>query len=200
MRRVVVLALLAMALPIAVWANPINFVNRNGVVMVSDAGIVSSNSHLIKFNNIVAPKGHGLGFVSFATGALTSGSIFTGGTFSDVGSIFLVTGTGGFPGVPKGTIFSGAFVGPITWNLVSQVKGLFSFQLIGTIKGQLLNGQTISGTTTQNISIYHGEWLRDGGGHITGGNTSFVPEPGTLALLGTGLVGIASMLRRKLGC
>ena len=29
--------------------------------------------------------------------------------------------------------------------------------------------------------------------------TSTVPEPGTLALLGTGLCGIAGMVRRKLG-
>jgi PEP-CTERM motif-containing protein len=207
MRRVVVLVLLALALPIAASANGFDFVNRNGVVFVSDAGIVSSNSHLVQFNSIVAPPGKALGVVSFATGALTSGSIFTGGTFSDVGSSFLVTGTG-FLGVPKGPIFSGAFVGPILWNLLSESGNgcgppptgacLFQFQLVGKIRGQLFDGRMVTGTTTQNISIFHGQFLRDSQGDLHGGNTRLVPEPGTLALLGTGLVGVASLVRRKL--
>jgi hypothetical protein len=205
MRRVVVVALLALALPIAAWANGLNLVNRNGTITLSNAGIVSSNSHLIQFNNIVAPKGHGLGFVSFATGAMTSGSIFGGGTFSDVGSSFLVTGTGGFKGVPKGPIFNGAFVGPILWTLMSDTgKGcptapcMYQFQLSGNLQGQLFTGHTVNAKTTQNITVFYGEWVRAGDGHMHTGNTSIAPEPGTLALLGTGLVGVATMVRRKL--
>jgi hypothetical protein len=206
MRRVIVVALLALALPIAAWADGLNLVNSNGTITLSNAGIVSSNSHLIQFRNIVAPKGNGLGFVSFGTGALASGSLFGGGTFSDVGSFFNVVGTGGFKGVPKGPIFTGAFVGPIMWTLISDTgKGCptapctYQFQLSGNLRGQLFTGHTVNGSTIQNITVFFGQWLREGDGHIHTGNTHFVtPEPGTLALLGTGLIGVATMVRRKL--
>src|SRR6266850_1916777 len=109
MRRVLVLALLALALPMAAWADGIDLVNKLGTISVSGAGITSKGSQLKQFNGIVAATGHSLGSVSFSTGALIGGNINTGGTFSDVGSSFVVMGKGNQ--VPhKGTIFSGAFV------------------------------------------------------------------------------------------
>ncbi len=206
MRRVVVLAVLAVLLPMLAWANGINIVNRNGTIVISNAGLQSIGSNLIQFNNIKAGPGHSLGRVDFATGALSSGTIWTGGTFSDVGSSFVVTGNGN-GGVPKGPIFTGAFVGPITWTVVSQTgKGcptapcLYSFQLSGNLSGQLYTGNTVTGSTVQNINAFFGQVGRDSKGHIQIGNTHFAtPEPGTLGLLGIGLVSIAGMVRRKLG-
>lgn len=197
MRRVVVLALLSLALPMAAWASGIDIINQHGNVTMSTSGIVSNQSQLKQFNNIKASPGHSLGSVSFATGALMSGTIMGGGTFSDVGSSFLVVGNG-LHGVQNGTIFSGAFVGPITWTLVSHDHQNFNFQLTGNLQGQLWTGQTVTGSTTQNIVSHQGQ-LQNGVGHMQGGSTHFItPEPGTLALLGTGLVGIASMVRRKI--
>src|SRR5271167_249149 len=109
MRRVVVLALLALALPIAAWADGITLTNEFGSISVTTAGITSTGSQLKSFNGIVAPPGKAMGSVSFSTGALASGSIATGGTFSATGSSFVVIGKGNY-GEPKGTIFSGAFV------------------------------------------------------------------------------------------
>lgn len=196
MRRVLVLALLALALPMAAWADGIDLVNLHGSISASAAGITSVGSQLNQFNGVTASPGHSLGSVSFSTGALLSGSLLTGGTFSDVGSSFVVIGKG--PEVPhKGTIFSGAFVGPVTWTLVSQVGQSLTFTLTGKIEGTLYNGHFVTGTTTQTIYSTRGQ-ITAGVGHIRVGDTNILtPEPGTLGLLGTGLVAIAGMLRRK---
>ena len=154
MRRVVVLALLALAvaLPTAAWADGIVLTNQYGSVSASTSGITSINSELTSFNGVVAPKGHALGSVSFGTGALISGSLAAGGVFSTTGSYFTVIGKGNY-GEPKGTIFSGTFVGPgITLTLTSPPgqKNL-TYTLTGTIQGTLWDGRTVTGTTTQKI-------------------------------------------------
>lgn len=197
MRRVLVLALLAMALPMAAWADGIDLVNKFGSISISNAGITSVGSQLKQFNGITADPGKSLGSVSFSTGALISGSIAAGGTFSDVGSSFVVIGKGNQ--VPhKGTIFDGAFVGPISWTLISQSGASLTYELAGNIEGTLWNGRDVTGWTKQEIHSTNGQ-ITLGIGHIkTGGSHLFTPEPGTLGLLGTGLVAIAGMLRRKL--
>src|SRR5271170_7463901 len=101
MRRVVVLAILALALPIAAWADGINLTNDFGSISISNSGITSIGSQLKTFNGITAPAGHALGSVSFSTGALISGSLAAGGTFSAAGSTFTVIGSGKY-GEPKG--------------------------------------------------------------------------------------------------
>jgi hypothetical protein len=196
MRRVLVLALLALALPMAAWADGIDLVNLHGSISISSAGISSIGSQLHSWNGVVASPGHSLGSVSFSTGALLTGSVLAGGTFSDVGSSFVVIGKG--PQVPhKGVIFSGAFVGPVTWTLVSQVGQSLTYSLSGNIAGTLYNGHFVTGTTVQTIYSVPGQ-ITAGVGHIRVGGTILpTPEPGTLGLLGTGLVAIAGMLRRK---
>jgi hypothetical protein len=198
MKAALFLIVLALALPLTAFADGIVLTNQGGGVAISNAGISSIGSQLKSFNGIAAPSGHSLGSVRFSTGALISGSLAAGGTFSSTGSSFVVIGNGSY-GQPKGTIFSGSFVGPIIWTLTSApgVKNL-TFTLSGTIQGMLYDGRTVSGTTVQNIYSVNGQ-LSQGIGHIKVGSTPLaVPEPGTLTMFGAGLVALGGMFRRKL--
>lgn len=182
----------------AAWADGINLTDEFGTLTITSSGITSRGAELMSFNGIAAPAGRALGAVSFSTGAMLSGTMFGGGDFSSAGSCFVVTGVGAY-GQPKGTIFTGDFVGPIAWALVSHTgKWDYVFQLSGKIRGELWTGREVTGTTTQTILLYKNQWQIDHKGGIHAGASNLaVPEPGTLGLLATGLIGIAGTVRRK---
>jgi len=193
----------------AAWADTIDITNQGGSVTFTDTGgvttIVSKGSELTNYNGIKAPKNHALGTVSFSTGAFTGSSIWTGGTFSSVGSTFDAIGIGQWAKTLTGqsknpiTLFSGSFVGPIAWTVVSHIHDNYVFTLSGAISGMFYNGRIVTGTTTQTIYAYTDQEPYDHKGSIHMGSTQVtVPEPGTLGLLGTGLITLAGAMRRKL--
>jgi hypothetical protein len=212
MRRVVVLALLALALPIAASADIIT-ANSGGTVAFSDMtgtgglgtiGSTTITSHGSKLTQWQGQTGN-LGLVNYSTGVLATGSVSGGGTFAAGGS-FDIIGVGKWASKLTGSacgsgcdLFTGSFDGPATWTLVSSSKQSHSYTLTGKVEGTLYTGRTVYGNTTQNITIDNNGQLNKGIGHLSGGGTGFpTPEPGTLGLLGTGLVAIAGMFRRKL--
>jgi PEP-CTERM motif-containing protein len=196
-RLALVLAVVALV-PVAAWADTINITSHFGTVSITNAGIVSQGSQLTSFNGITAAPGHSLGTVSFSTGALSSGDIFTGGTFSSAGSSFIITGIGN-GGQPKGVIFNGAFVGSISWTIVG-TQGNFgvTYQLSGTVQGMLFNGHLVTGKVTEMIQTFKNQEIVDHRGNVMFGTLTTVPEPGTLGLFGAGLITIGGLFRRRL--
>lgn len=99
MKRVaLIVGLCALLSPMAAWASGIDLTNWSGVVTINTSGIASYGSQLLTYGDqYKAAKGHALGSVSFSTGAFTPGTtsgLWGNGTFSSVGSSFVVLGVG----------------------------------------------------------------------------------------------------------
>jgi hypothetical protein len=198
MKRIVILALLAMALPLASFASSsVYFTNGGGVLLGSSEGMSLTGSELIAVNGLSGELVVGaLGSLSFSTGSLISGgSLQMGGSFNGGGN-FTIIGNGSF-GIPDETIFTGSFSGPVTWTLITLANGTHNYTLTGSITGAWYNGAAVQGATVQ-LTINTGKGYFNESTNVSGGGTNIVvPEPDTLGLLGTGLIGLAGALHRK---
>lgn len=206
MRRILVLALLAMALPIASWANstPIVFQNTGGKIRSNGTTLSLSGSTLTSFTAAGGATYTGsLGSVTFTTGAFSAGTLGVAAVFNAGGS-FSIAGNGS-NGIPTGVLFSGSFSGPVNWVGTFNPAGHgglgnWTYTLTGTVQGQLSNGTNAFGGTVQFTFDVPGskQFAKGIAVNLNDGVTTVtVPEPGTLGLFGTGLLGVAGLIRRK---
>jgi hypothetical protein len=200
MNKVLLLTALVLALPFAAFAgSSVDFTNGGGTLSGTNGGLTLTGSTLIAANGLGGGliTGSNLGTVSFSTGMLSSGTLQMGGAFA-AGGAFSITGNG-TGGIPNGVIFNGSFTGPVTWTLVTLANGTHNYTLTGSLTGTWYSGGTINGATVQ-LTINTGRGFFNGQTSVSSGDTNFttVPEPGTLSLLGTGLIVVGGVVRRKL--
>ncbi len=195
--KIFALAALMSCWPLSAFADSV-FTNAGGLVSASGGGLKLTGSALTSVSGLTGFNDSSpAGFVVLTTGTLATGSMSSNATFG--AGTFKITDT------HTGLVFTGAFSNA-TWSAATGLPpGEFGSTLSGTVSGTL-SGSTVVGGTLQVTTIATKINPFGTGGrmkiNLSSGTTTIpgqaiTPELGTLSLLGTGMVGIAVIARRK---
>jgi hypothetical protein len=190
----------------------VQFTTGPGGILSNQVGTLAQNvspAILTGINNspcCTSVSGPDIGRVGFTTGSWVStvGNVYT---YGSGGNLTVTANNLGLLGLPNNTVlFSGVFSS--NSSFVVTVPNLsFPHSHVGNLSGKV---QTtfLSPTLLALLGVpfqNHGTAVAlaidvkvGTGGAIQSGSITLVPEPGTLALFGTGLVGLAGLLRRRL--
>ena len=195
--------LIMFALPIAAWANSTSFNSSGGQITSNGSELTLNASTLTAVTGLFGgPVTGNLGAVSFTTGSLMTSSLAAGATFAAGGS-FSLSGNG-TNGLPTGVVFNGTFSSPTIWtatfmpNFGPNHQGAWFYTLSGKVTGVLSGGERLSANVNFfSNDVPNGQQFSNFANLKNGTGNVLVPEPGSLALTATGLMGLAFLVRRK---
>ncbi len=195
--KVLLMLILALALPIAAFADSdISFTSNGGTLNGSSFGMSLVGSQLVGISGLGGTfSGTNLGSLAFTTAIMASpGNVIDGAHFFTGGTV-TITGNGS-NGAPSGILFAGTFSQSPTWV---RTAGTYLYTFTGVATGTLADGTTADIVIQFTIDTKTRVFITPVS--LTGVNVSGtavrVPEPGSLTLMGAGLLGLAGAVRRK---
>jgi len=175
MRRVMLLTLLSLAVPTAALANPINLFT--GTFVGGSASRTVSGGFAAGILN-VAVNGTTARMHLNTLGTLSGGCNPSGSCTFSGGSITVTNAAGNM------TLFTGTLTNGMVTTTGAGGTAVIMASLVGQPVGSFVRLNLVLGANTSLLA-----------GSV--GNLKVVPEPSTLGLLGTGLIGLAETVRRK---